>query len=408
MEYYPRKVGLELEKWMNRREIIVIRGPRQVGKTTLMHHLREKYGGKYFTLEDQDILINFEKYPKEFFKHLSGFVFIDEVQYSKQAGKILKLIYDIFPNIKLIVSGSGSFDVKVQVNKYLVGRAVNFELLPLDFEEFIMWKSKDLFQYYKEFKENFLNFLNSKPFKAKPLFESEFNSLFEEYLTFGGFPGIVKENNLEFKIELLRSLTQTYIEKDVFLFYDVRQLSKFRDLMKLLAYSVGNLFEISTFAKSLSMDTRTLWNYISILENTYILKLLNPFFKNLNSELRKQKKLYFLDTGFRNAILNNFNILGEEKGRLIENFIFIQLRNQFKDNELKYWRTKSKAEVDFILKINNEFIPIEVKTLGKSTKSFLSFLKTYKPKRGIIFTEKEFGIKKIENTDVLFLRHWMI
>ncbi len=407
MEYYPRKVEQKLEKWLKRREVIVIKGPRQAGKTTLLLHLKEKLGGSYVTLEDPDMLGEFDKRPKQFAKRFKGNLFLDEVQYSKNVGKIIKLFYDLFPEIKLFVSGSGSFDVKVPVTKYLVGRAIIFELYPLTFEEFVLWKARDLYDIYLDGKKEVENFLNGKKAKPEIAFEMEFKLLLEEYLLYGGFPAIVKEKDSETKIELLKALQQTYLEKDVFFFFDVRHLEKFRDVLKFLSFNVCNLLELSTLSKNLTIDIKTLNNYLSILENTYIIKLVRPFFRNISTEIRKRRKICFIDTGLRNAILSNFTPLSSrtDKGQLLENHVFIQLKNY---GEVKYWRTKGKAEVDFVLIKNNELIPIEVKSFGKIERGFYSFLSAYKPKRAIVFTEKDFGIKKIGKTEILFVPHWMI
>lgn len=407
MEYYPRKVEQKLEKWLRRREIVIIKGPRQAGKTTLLLHLKEKLGGNYVTLEDPDMLEEFEKRPKQFAKRFNGNIFIDEAQYSENAGKRIKLIYDLFPEIKIFVSGSGSFDVKVPIGKYLVGRAILFELYPLTFEEFVLWKARDLYDIYLESKKEVENFINGKKANPELAFENEFRLLLEEYVIYGGFPAIVKEPDLEIKIQLLKALQQTYLEKDVFFFFDIRHLDKFKDILKFLSFNACKLLEPYTLSKNLSIDIRTLRNYLSVLENTYIISLIRPFFRNVSTELRKRRKICFVDTGLRNSILSNFTSLSSrtDKGQLLENHIFIQLREL---GEIRYWRTKGKAEVDFVLIRNNELIPIEIKSSGKVERGFYSFLKTYKPKRAIVFSEKDFGVKKIEKTEILFLPHWMV
>jgi len=156
------------------------------------------------------------------------------------------------------------------------------------------------------------------------------------------------------------------------------------------------------------MDYKTVENYLSILSNTYIISLLLPFHKNLTTELKKAKKIYFNDLGLRNSIINNFSPIDTrtDRGMLIENFIFNEIKSNFKD-KINYWPT-GKAEVDFVLHIENEIIPIEVKTQSKLKRGFFSFLKKYKPKRAIVFTEKEFGIKKINSTTIAFVPYYFI
>ncbi|MGC8812736.1 MAG: ATP-binding protein [Candidatus Aenigmatarchaeota archaeon] len=405
MEYYPRKIEQQLEKWIEKKEVILVRGPRQSGKTTLLLHLKDKHNGKYVTLEDEEILKTFENAPKEFASRFiekeRNFLFIDEVQYCKKAGKIIKLLYDLFSEkLKLVVTGSGSFDIKVEVGKYLVGRAIYFELLPLDFEEFLIWKAGDLHKIFVSYKKAVKNFvINGKPIKLKPAFEAEFTSLLEEYLIFGGFPAIVKEKDNEMKKELLKNLTRTYLEKDIFFFLNIAHLEKFRSLLAFLSFNLGSLIEVSSIMRELRMDYKTVENYLSILNATGIINLVSPFYKSLSTELKKAKKVYFVDTGLRNSILNNFLSLENrtDKGILLENFVFNELKANF-EGKLNYWRTTGKAEVDFILSLNNNIIPIEVKSGGKLRKGFLSFLKNYKPKRALVLTEKELKTEKIDLT----------
>ncbi len=417
MEYYPRKIEENLRKWIKRKEIIIIKGPRQSGKTTLLLHLKEKFGGEYITLEDEEMLESFENSPKKFIKRFlknqRNVLYIDEAQYSKKVGKLLKILFDLYSEkIKLIVTGSGSFDVKVEIGKYLVGRAIYFELLPLDFEEFIMWKAKDLLDVYIDYKNFVISFIQGKDASFPEIaYRKEFRNLMEEYITYGGFPQIVKEEDYEIKKELLKNLVKTYLEKDVFFFFNIRHLEKFRNTLKYLSFNSGSVLEISSMCNALKLDYKTIENYISVLVNTYILFLLSPFHKNLATELRKSKKIYFLDSGMRNALLNNYLPLDSrtDKGSMLEHFILrelIALTQSFEN--IYYWRTTGKAEVDFVLNIKNEIIPIEVKSHGKIGKSFRSFLSAYKPKRAVVFCEECFGIKEIGKTKVAFLPHFFI
>jgi len=415
MEYYPRKMEQELEKWLRRKETILIKGPRQSGKTTLLLHLKEKLDGIYVTLEDESLLKTFEENPKEFAKRYineqKNFLFLDEAQYSKKAGKIIKLLFDLFSDkLKLIVSGSGSFDIKVEIGKYLVGRAVYYELFPLDFEEFLLWRAKDLYKIFLDYKSAIKEFiLDGKDITIKPAFEQEFHSLLSEYLIFGGFPAIVKEHDEEIKKELLKNLTRTYLEKDIFFFLNIRHIDKFRSLLNYLSFNIGSLIEIASIMRELKMDYKTIENYLTIMSNTYIISQLSPFHKNLATELKKVRKVYFTDLGLRNSVINNFTTIESrtDKGILLENFVLNELKSNFRD-KISYWRTTGKAEVDFILQTKQELIPIEVKNQTKLKRGFFSFLEFYKPRRALVFTEKEFGVKKINGTKVAFVPHFFI
>ena len=188
MDYLPRKIEEKLEKWISREEIILIKGPRQSGKTTFLKHLEEKYGGEYISLEIEEYAEAIKKDPISFAKRFLGkkFLYVDEAQYVKEIGKYLKIIQDNFKGkLKLVVTGSGSFEVKENLGKYLVGRAVYFELLPLTFEEFLLWKREDLHSLYKEYNSLFWKFLKGEEVSLKsPIFEKEFTEFLEEFIIF--------------------------------------------------------------------------------------------------------------------------------------------------------------------------------------------------------------------------------
>ena len=413
MEYYPRKIEEKLDKWLRRREVIVIKGPRQSGKTTLLLHLRDKLGGKYVTLEDDEILRALDNAPKEFASRFleEKILFIDEAQYCKDVGKRIKLIYDLFSDrLKVFLTGSGSFDIKVEVGKHLVGRGVFFELLPLDFEEFLMWKAKDLHGLFSEYRRVLMDFiLAGKESNVKVAFEHEFRNLLNEYLVFGGFPAVVKEKDPEIKKELLKNLVRTYLEKDVFFFLNIRHIEKFRNLLQYLSFNVGSILEASSIMSEFKMDFKTVESYLTILENTYLIYLVRPFYKNLATELKKARKIYFTDIGLRNAVINNFVQFESrtDKGSLIENFILNELKANL-GGEVRYWRTTGKAEVDFVLNLDGEVIPVEVKSLGKLRRGFRSFLEAYRPEKAIAFTEDRFEFETIGDTRILYAPHFFI
>jgi predicted AAA+ superfamily ATPase len=298
----------------------------------------------------------------------------------------------------------------VEVGKHLVGRGVFFELLPLDFEEFLMWRAKDLHSLFLEYKRALTDFiLAGREPSVKVAFEREFKTLLNEYLVFGGFPAVVKENDPEIRKELLKSLVQTYLEKDVFFFLNIRHIEKFRNLLQYLSFNISSILEASSVMSEFKMDFKTVESYLTILENTYLIYLVRPFYKNLATELKKARKIYFTDTGLRNAVINNFVQFESrtDKGSLIENFILNELKANL-GREVRYWRTTGKAEVDFILKLNSEVIPVEVKIRGKLGRGFRSFLEAYKPKRAIVFTEDRLEFETIGGTRILYAPHFFI
>jgi predicted AAA+ superfamily ATPase len=263
---------------------------------------------------------------------------------------------------------------------------------------------------FLDYKQSVTDFMFTKAEEViPPVFEQEFAMQFQEYLLFGGFPAVVKEEEDAIKTELLKNLTRTYLEKDIFFFLNIRHLDKFKQLLYYLSFNTGSLLEVSSIMRELHMDYKTVENYLTILANTYLISLVSPFFRNLTTELKKSKKIYFTDSGLRNSVINNFLPLESrtDRGTLLENFIFNELTRTV-EGRLHYWRTTGKAEVDFILHSGHDLIPIEVKSQARLSKSYLSFLKTYKPKRGVVFATREFGIKKIEMTKVMFVPHFYI
>ncbi len=402
MEYYPRIIEEKLEKWIDKPEIVAIKGPRQAGKTTLMKHLKEKYGGEYISFEDEDLRRGFEKDPVMFIKSFGEeIIYLDEVQYVKNVGKKLKLVYDSLSNVKIFVTGSGSFEVKEFLGKFLVGRVVYFELLPLNFEEFLMWKDKKIHRIFLEYRREFNRFLSVGEWDREIIFYKKFLNLLEEYVVWGGYPRVVNEKDKEVKEHLLKNLAHTYIEKDIFYFLNIRALEKFKEFLKYLSLTSGSIFNASNISMSLHIDYKTIMNYLYILKSTYVIRDVSPFHKNMVTELRKPKKIYFYDLGLRNALIGAFNYLGDRQdiGQLLENFIL----NEFNNKDVRYWRTTGKAEVDFVLLLKDKVIPLEVRTFSyRVSRSYKSFCEAYKPTKGVIFTLTE-KVKKetINGTKIL-------
>jgi len=400
-KYIEREIEKEIFKFLKDRQIIVIRGPRQAGKSTLMKKIADyltKKGEKvvYIDLEDETELLKLESNPKEYLQfylrdqsHL--FLFLDEIQYVKNAGKILKFFYDNFDKIKFLVSGSSTLDINT-LSQSLVGRAIFFELYPFNFSEFLKAKNHRLYLEYCEKRFSF-NFRQ----KTDSLFKDRLNQYLGEYLTFGGYPQIVLEENKEKKLILLKNLITTYIEKDLLKLYGIKYKDKVLILLKYLAYNIGNLLNYNDLCQVTNLSFQEVKEIISIFEQTYILKRLYPFSKNLITELKKNPKIYFFDLGLRNGILERFNFSPDEEGKIWENYGFLLL----KEKKLNFWRTTAKAEVDFVLA--NEVIPVEIKKQAKITRSLLSFIKTYHPPFALIANESLSSLQKRNNTKIFFI-----
>jgi len=394
--YIERFLEMQIRKYLDRKEIIAIVGARQCGKTTLMNHVYDDIKGKkqFITFEDRDILELFVKDVKGFIeKHVKNvdFLFIDEFQYAKEGGKQLKFIYDT-QKTKIIISGSSATELSIQSIKYLVGRILVFQLSPLSFEEYLRFKNERLFGIYE--KGNF----------SEPIIK-EINEHYEEFAIYGGYPRVVLSKDNNEKEYILKNIYNTYFLKEI---KEILQLSedfKLSKLIKVLALQTGGLINYNELSSATGFDYHDLLKHINILKKTFICIESRPFFTNKKKELVKAPKLYFLDNGLRNFVIKNFQKSGDrpDLGSLNENFIASELAKS--EIDLKYWRTKVGAEVDFVLEKNGEIIPVEVKSIlnsPKITRSFRNFIELYKSKRGFILSRNYLHKKRINKTEIFF------
>jgi len=430
LEYLKRNLTKELEKWLDRREIIAIKGPRQAGKTSLLKILKEHLISQrkisahniiYITFEDRDILDAFSKDPREYVNsYLTQdlnqriYFLIDEFQYLKDGGQKLKFLYDTYENIKFIITGSSSLEIAEHTAKYLVGRVFSFYLYQFTFSEYLQTKPKNIQNVYEEASGGIDDFLKkTKIFEVKQdIFAKDLIRYFEDFVISGGYPEVIKAKDLETKKIILKNIYDTYITKDIAALLRIKDLSGFRTVVRLLANQTGNLLNLHTLVNDSRSYFRQLKQYISILEETFIIRNLRPYFKNRTTELKKNPKVYFVDTGLRNWLINNFNNfeIRADAGSLIENAVFSSFY-QKQEEEPRYWRTLGQAEVDFVLRQeDNEIIPIEVKYSPMKSpqinRSLKSFINAYKPRRAMVLTKGFWGRTKIEITDVAFVPVW--
>jgi len=403
--YIEREIEKRILSFINDEEVIALCGPRQSGKSTLLKKiglfLQEKHGEEnvfFVDFEDEIEKLKFETDPKEYLKFYlrkknKVFILLDEIQYVKESGKILKLLYDHYPQLKLIVSGSSSLDVG-KIGQFLVGRVVFFELYPFSFLEFLQAKDKNLYLEYQE-----KRFFIEKPKKVDSLFKDKLRKLLEEYLTYGGYPRIVLEKDEQKKIFLLKNLFSTYVEKDIVKLYGVKYKEKAIILLKYLAETMGGLLNFNELCQLTNLHFHEVKELISIFEQTYVIKRISPFYKNLVTELKKNPKVYFFDLGFRNLLVDRFNFSDDEWGKILENYGFLL----YKEKSLNFWRTTAKAEVDFVFKEKNDLIPIEIKKTAKISRSLLSFINVYHPKIALIFNLDKSDSFSRNNTKIFFI-----
>ncbi len=399
--YIPRTLEGKLRDLLAAPEIVAILGARQVGKTTLMHHVFQDLPDQkvFLDFEDPEVLSLFDEDVQAFARlYVDGkdYVFLDEFQYSRQGGKHLKFLYDRYP-AKFVISGSSSLDVALKATGALVGRIMLLELFPLSFAEFLSFRDPELVPLVRERLEEL------KPIPT-PIHRRLLGHL-EEFTLWGGYPRVATSGSPEEKAEVLKNLLTTYLMKDIRGFFRLATEYPLQKLMRALALQVGSLIQYAELAQLSGLPYRELKRHLAILEETYILKLSRPFFTNRRLELVKNPKVYFLDLGFRNHLVRDFREWSSRSdvGPLAENFVASELAKA--GYELRFWRTKSGAEVDFVLETRQGPVPLEVKSgmAAAPGRSLRSFLKKYRPKVGYVLHAGNVHSTVIEGAEVRFL-----
>lgn len=365
-----RSIFNDLSSEMSKPEVLILLGARQVGKSTLMEGLellakKEQRAFKSFNLELPNDLLYFSKSEAEIFDSLTevsnSIIFIDEFHYLKNASKIFKAIFDSKKGIKIVVSGSSSLEIHKHLKESLAGRRKIFRIYPLTWSE-----------------------------------RSQTTGSFNDYVVYGGMPGLVHLGETEEKIEYLAQLIQAYILKDIRGLIKEENVRAFNHILFFLAENQGQVISTSSLAREVKMTSKTIENYLEILEQTFVVYGLHSYSNKLSNELKKSRKYYFYDNGIRNSLVKDFKKIGkrDDAGFLYEACVFLELHKRLKANiELRFWRTKQGDEVDFIWLKDRLPIPIEVKTTfteGKLPKGLLKFLRNYpKSPYGVILNSKE-------------------
>lgn len=414
--YIKRKLEGTVLKYLKSKEIIAITGPRQSGKTTLLKNIQSSLKKSvYITFEnikdlnlfDQDIDNFAKKYLDEY-----KYVFIDEFQYAKNGGKRLKYLYDVFPNNKLIISGSSAVDLTIKAIKFLVGRVFIFNLFPFDFEEFLQTKKGNLLGIYRKCVEKInLEKTDIKKLEISPAINKEFNNLLEEFIVWGGYPRVVLAKTDSEKENVLKNIYNTYFLRDIKDVLGLIDDYKMARLIQALSAQIGQLINYQELCALSGYNYLTLKKYINVLEKTFVCRTIRPYFSNKRKEVVKNPKIFFFDTGLRNFAAQNFNELNArvDKGQLNENFVFCQLIK--KGVELNFWRNKIKNEVDFIIETAGKQIALESKSQlkeAKIPKSLSAFIRLHQPKLAIVACDNYQNELKINKTSIYFLPRWIL
>ncbi|PIU51476.1 hypothetical protein COS91_04335, partial [Candidatus Desantisbacteria bacterium CG07_land_8_20_14_0_80_39_15] len=318
MKIYPRSLSLALAKEIETSRIVVLTGMRQVGKTTLMRQIFNKIEASNKIFLDFENPLNQKIFEEENFDNIipnleslgfslgkKSYIFLDEVQIMPRIVRAVKYLYDHY-KIKFFLTGSSSFYLKNLFPESLAGRKVNYELFPLNFEEFLVFKEKE---------KDFLKDFSAKVKKKNKISFELYKKLFDEYSEFGSFPAIALEKDRSGKRQILEDIFKSYFEKDIKVLADFRELGKFRDLILLLANRVGSKIDISKISSEIGISRETVYSYLNFLESTYFISLIEPFSKSIDGEVRGAKKIYFCDSGL-------LNYLGRiQEGTIFENTV---------------------------------------------------------------------------------------
>ncbi|MEN8253122.1 MAG: ATP-binding protein [Patescibacteria group bacterium] len=339
---------------------IIIYGPRQIGKTTLSEKIIKKLNLKTLKinadLKTKEVDILSSRNLEQLKQLVSGFelVFIDEAQNINNIGINLKIIIDHFPKIKILATGSSSFNLANKISEPLTGRHWSFLLYPI---------------------------ANIELKKTHTVFELE-RSL-EHQLVFGSYPELFSRKNFQEKQNLLLKISSSYLYKDILKLSNIQHADKLHNLLRLLAFQIGSQVSTLELSKNLELSRSAIENYIDLLEKTFVIKRLGGFSKNLRKEIVKQDKIYFFDLGIRNAIINDFKPLNlrNDVGQLWENFIIMERfkRNAYTNHHCNsyFWRTYTGAEIDYIEEHSGQLFGFEIKNNSKIAKAPKTWIDTY-------------------------------
>ena len=306
------------------------------------------------TFENPEILNAVNEHPANILRYIGQqpssqpgsiskvMLLIDEVQYANDPSNFLKYHYDLNGDwLKIVATGSSAFYLDTKFHDSLAGRKRIFELFPLDFEEFLQFKGFPA--WITEWEQM------RQDHAYTSLVHRDIFMMFDEYISYGGYPAVVLENDPEEKKEILRDLVKTYLKRDV-LESSHSDFLKICQLLQVLASQAGQLLNSNELSNSLRFASATIENYLYILQKCYHIHLVRPFYQNLRKELSKMPKVYFNDHGFRNALINQWERapLRIDKGQVTENFLYIRLRQLYGHDIIRYWRTINGNEIDFI------------------------------------------------------------
>ncbi|MDO8550183.1 MAG: ATP-binding protein [Ignavibacteria bacterium] len=341
------------------KEGIIVYGPRQIGKTTLIRSIIDKLSLKTLQVNG-DSTQHVDVFSSQDLSKLKSAVagydllFIDEAQRIDRIGINIKLLRDHIPNLKIVVTGSSSLDLASSIKESLAGRVYNYTLYPISMLEL-----------------------------GSTCNAHELQLMLEERLMFGAYPKIFSLEGAQIKQEYLQNVIDAYLYKDILELSGIKNSRKIRDLLKLLAFQIGNQVSLAEIGNQLDMSKDTVARYIDLLEQSFVVFRLSGFSRNLRKEVRKMDKIYFYDLGIRNAVINNFNYLKDrnDAGQLWENFLISERIKKHSYEKVYsnnyFWRTHTGAELDFVEEREGKLFGFEFKYNTRKPKAPKTWLKTY-------------------------------
>jgi uncharacterized protein len=341
--------------------IVVLIGARQVGKTTMMKNFPLSGATLFLDGQDPEVAVLFEKRSviEQYLRvnlnaNLDGYLLLDEFQFINNISTMLKLLTDHNPSLKVLCSGSSGIEILQNVAESLAGRVRVIPVFSLSFSEYLMFNDQDLFETYKRYDVS----------TDDQVVDNRMLVLLQEYLVYGGLPRVAIEKKLTRKIDLLDDVYKTYLLKDVRSFVKNSDFTGFNKLLKLLSAQTGSMVNVNNLSRDCGLTYKKTEEYLYILEQMYIIKLVEPYFTNTKKVITKMKKVYFTDLGLRNIVYGDFRQadLRTDSGNIFENFVLLEMLRKIKNaHKLYYYRTLDGSEVDFVVDNMHEKISIEVK-----------------------------------------------
>jgi uncharacterized protein len=374
--YIQQRNLQNIKKYLQSGKVLIIYGARRVGKTTLIHEYIDGLDEKYIFVSGEDI--NVQNYlSSQSIEKLKDFIgehkilIIDEAQYIKNIGINLKMIVDHISDIKIIATGSSSFDMAQNIGEPLTGRQYVLRQYPLSQLEL----------------SNFENIVETR-------------SNLESRLVYGSYPEVVTTKDNTLRIEYLNELVNSYLLKDILQFENIRNSEKLKRLLQLIAFQIGKEVSITELGQQLGLGKNTVDRYLDLLEKVFVIYKLPGFSRNLRKEIQKSNRYFFYDLGIRNTLISNFNPLElrNDIGQIWENYIITERFKKHEYNRIfsnKYfWRTYDKKEIDLIEEMNGKLTGYEIKWNKKKSKHAKAWLKAY-PESNVEIITKENYLKFI-------------